>query len=173
MFNNNEYGQTSLFFVQNADEIDELLMQGCCLDAIDKHGFHAIFHSRNIGVLRRFIELGVSVDIRQRLGRASLIHVLNDADMVRCCIDNGINLESVDINGNTALHVVRKKQVADVLIECGANVRAYNKCGRMPIHCARKRSVFNVLMISDPENPCILASMRAQLRFCAFVHLMQ
>lgn len=59
---------------------------------------------------------------------------------IKFLLDHKVNLEAVDVNGDTALHVAIKKEldsIAVLLINAGANIYAFDKQGKNAIKLSR------------------------------------
>lgn len=85
--------------------------------------------------VEKIIKLGI-VDTKDKKGN-SLLHVSvkNDyIDIVYILLYEGVPVNILDDEGNTALHFVKSKDCAELLLRNGANPNIQNNKGDTPLH---------------------------------------
>jgi len=93
-------------------------------------------------------------DLKRVFLRAS---ELGHENLVRLCLQKGVNINAVDAEGNTALHLAvqcNKVEIVEYLLEEGANVNIVNNAGYQPISEAisgGSSQIIKVLLDKNPE----------------------
>lgn len=72
--------------------------------------------------------------------------ILNAYEILRLIEEEGADVNSMDVDGATALHVSRSSVVMQTLVEHGANVNCRNSRGMTPLHRSRNAGGARVLL---------------------------
>ncbi len=109
-----------------------LLKRGADVRLKDRHGDTALDMARRAGRTRS-AELILAHDPEK--GPAALLIASREglADLVQCLVDNGVDVNATDRDGNTALMAASETgnlDIVNILLRKGADVRARNKQGQ-------------------------------------------
>ena len=146
-------GDTPLLRAVKAGDIDSaklLINKGVDLDIKNKDGrtalFEAVRNSNDIDIIDLLMEKGANSSIKENSGYSVLyeaMYTISSADVrqrvVRILVEKGVDINSVDNYGNTALYfAVLKgdKEIAKLLLDRGAKIDALDKYGRTILHYA-------------------------------------
>ncbi len=115
----------------NIETIQKFIQSGFDVNFPNQFGLTLIFFTFNIDIMYYLIKSGANLNIRNMFGQNVLY--FRNYQISKILIENGINLNNVDINGNTALHFARTVEVAKLLIDNGADVNKANKANITPL----------------------------------------
>jgi hypothetical protein len=109
-----------------------LLKRGADVRLKDRHGDTALDIARRAGRTRA-AELILAHDPEK--GPVALLIASREgiADLVQCLVENGVDVNATDPDGNTALMAASERgnlDIVSILLGKGADVRAYNKQGQ-------------------------------------------
>lgn len=141
-------GNSILTLVHNVKMLRLFVESGGDLNNVDSIGGTYNHYATNIGTLEYSISAGSDVRVRDKLGRTCLHYMVTRGsipdDMIRLYIRNGIDLNTRDFDGKTALHMSKKGWVSGCLIKYGADVNSIDNVGRTPLHCAIAELVYRI-----------------------------
>ncbi len=123
--------------------VREALDEGADVNAKDKVGWTPIqwaVYGCQRDVLDLLLQHGAEVDVRSpTASNETLLHLTTNLDIAERLLANGVNPNTVDWRGKTALHVAAFYSdcaYAEFLIQNGANVDARDEEGRTPLNLA-------------------------------------
>lgn len=132
----NKNGETPLHIVNELNCYRLLISNGADPNARDLNNYICngppIFYQNKKVIL---IEMLKAAAPNRRGGNGTVAyHTINDPDCIDVLKDNGLDLNSTDLSGNTPLHTVRSLECAKKYIQLGLNVNTQNKDGNTPLH---------------------------------------
>jgi ankyrin repeat protein len=179
----NPEGNTPLHITaiyRNHDNLDEILKADPEIDAMNPEGYTplhlAVRRSYNVQVVELLLQHDADLNIPDPTGKNALLASVgsNQKDYIRMLVSKGIDINSRDDDGNTALHyplsnVLRDKRylpysitIVAVLLEEGADPRIKNKEGKSPLDLAEEsgeNELIDLLKSSSPDVLMIAAIM--------------
>lgn len=141
---------------QNHENLAAILEEAPEIDAVNSAGdtplLTAVRRPENGQAVELFLQHGADTDALDRTGKNALLtaSASNQKDYIKVLVSAGIDINSQDGEGNTALHyplnnVLRNRaylplstELVTVLLEEGADPRIKNKDGRSPLDLARE-----------------------------------
>lgn len=128
------YGRTPLFFVQNTDMIGYFAGLGYELDKVDEHGRNVLFFAQSPEIADYFMMFGVSPEL-DHYGRSPLFQSPT-IEMVNYWMQHGFGIMDEDNYGRTALFFAQNLEVCQFLEEMGLEHKP-NYQGELPVYyCA-------------------------------------
>ena len=143
--------QNRTFFLHNAakngdaEMIRLLLLHGADKDGLSDEGCSALCGTVCGGYMaatQALLTAGAGVNIEcDHDGSVlhSAVYEGSSVDVLRALLEAGVDVESADAEGSTALHwsaIYSTQEVIDALVEAGANVHARDDTGATPLHAA-------------------------------------
>lgn len=129
--------------------IKQLLYNGISINKTDVFGktaLHLAVKNKCFQNARLLLKSGADCEIRCNMGNTVLIEsvLAGDLDWVRTLLDHGVDIEAVDISGNTALGraadtFIDNDDLVRLLVQAGANVNHPNNSGLTPLMAAARR----------------------------------
>jgi len=144
------YGYTPLFWAvwKDKETIQLLIDAGADVDSKNKDGKTALEFAMNGGSNAEIVRL-----LSERSTAVPTIHVaayIGDANQVQVLIEEGVDLDMRDKNGNSPLHYAAGRGCHDVvklLIDNGADIHIRNKGGKTPLHMATQKTHRDVVQL--------------------------
>ncbi|MEW9097092.1 MAG: ankyrin repeat domain-containing protein [Clostridiaceae bacterium] len=100
--------------------------------------YKAIAICQDVELLRKITEENPKLLHEKDKFGFSSIHYAADGEeeeILQFLLDNGVDVNDKNDDGNTALFTVLYPNIAEMLIENGANINERNKFGDTPLHC--------------------------------------
>ncbi|MGE7111677.1 ankyrin repeat domain-containing protein [Lysinibacillus sp. NPDC047702] len=148
----NEQGHTVLYYaikIGNKDMIDYLVHEiKVNLQEVDNEGNNivqvALLHQfNNIDLIKELLNLDLDFNRKNATGQNTYETAIltQNKDIVQIFIENGLNLNKVDENGNNAIHILLTHKTDNMtflseLIKKGTNLNGLNKQGQTPLYLA-------------------------------------
>jgi ankyrin repeat protein len=141
-------------FYRQPENLEEILKANPDIDAVNTEGYTplhlAVRRPDNEKAIRLLLQQGADVSITDSTGRNALLVSVGFrmTEYIELLVSKGININSQDDDGNTALHyplmkvlenkifLPRSKEIVKILVERGADPYVRNKEGKSPMDLA-------------------------------------
>jgi len=152
-----EYGENILHVAasKGLEEVVEwLITKGADLDVLNNRGQNALTKAFfnfsdevEYGTVELLLDAGIDLNSTKGNYGDPILHELNDSEAIKILIAHGIDLESTNSRGKTALHAINDYSYcnenklfrkAKILIENGANVNAIDDNDYTPLDSSQK-----------------------------------
>ncbi|MGG3889851.1 ankyrin repeat domain-containing protein [Metabacillus fastidiosus] len=153
-----------LFHLAEIDEFEEvkniLSENPSLISGKDEYGFsilHAAVMTENEELVEYLIEMGADVNTKNDEG-ISPLHIVLDAAVAKCLLNNGALIDAAANDGDTPLHTQVSEgeesiDVIQLLLKRGAKPVVRNKFGKTPLDIAESREENLIIKILKENSP--------------------
>ena len=93
-----------------------------------------LFNCQTVEEAKKLILSGVNVNIINiNIDSITPLHCVKNPEIAKFLIENGADVNAIDVCNDTPLHYVENLEIAKLLLENGANVNAVDNGGSTPI----------------------------------------
>jgi ankyrin repeat protein len=159
----NNVGKTPLTSISRPPDlslVQLLLNAGADINIHDKYGFTLLYYTylccRDYEKLTSLIKLGSKPDLLHIVNYGLHTYPAFNISRIDYFIKNGLDINAIDTNGDTALHICCRlikcdsdAQLISKLIKCNADVNIKNLDGQIPLHI-----MYDTICICDQFDLC-------------------
>ncbi|EDE2548701.1 ankyrin repeat domain-containing protein [Salmonella enterica] len=118
----NERGRNALFYCSSTSALNAMIEAGIELNHTDRYGNNALFSRKSPRALRLLIKSGINVQHKNDNGHSCLYQNYYNIECAEILINAGVDIHSVDNEGQTLLYDIISPDMFDYWISKGCNI---------------------------------------------------